>query len=448
MSWQALLNVASEYKKWIGRNRDEASSLPEHLKAVGGRHLDAAESCAKRIDRGIELLRDDEDVRKAFKLANLAMLLQQIATKQLKKRRLRLDSAAGLIAPEGSYDSPWDILSRSGERTDLGYWRAFQIAFLLMSIEGTSRDGSADREIVDLIWFPTGGGKTEAYLAVMAFYMFHQRLLGTPGNNAQRRDGTNALMRYTLRMLTTQQFQRAASLICAMDFLRRNPEKHGIANISGSRFSLGLWIGSDASPNKIAQAKTELNAFRLDRAQGNPLVVTECPWCRAEIGRYEGPRPRTIPQNRWRTLCIRGINDHPTEGPLLLCPDGLCEFGSEQWQNWLPIEVIDERIYRNPPSLVIATADKFAMIAYRPDAGALFGREIINGAVQQAHFPPGIIVQDELHLISGPLGTIYALYEAIFERLCSRRVNDKWIKPKLIASTATIRGSAGQVKAL
>jgi Helicase conserved C-terminal domain len=446
--WVTLTNVAEEYKEWIVRRREEVSTLPANLKPVAIRHLDASESCAQRIDKGIELLKSDDAVRKAFKLANLAMLLQQIATKQLKKRPLQLDSLAVVIKPEGSYESPWDIFSRAAESSDLGYWRAFQIAFLLMSIEGATKGDSADREIVDLIWFPTGGGKTEAYLAVMAFYMFHQRLLEEHERNAPSRDGTNVLMRYTLRMLTTQQFQRAASLICAMEFLRRNPDRHGISELSGSRFSLGLWIGSSASPNKITQGKSEVNAFRSDRAAGNPLVLTECPWCRSEIGRFEGARPRTIPQNRWKALCIRGISDHPTEGPLLHCPDGSCAFGSEQWQSWLPIEVIDERIYRNPPSLVIATADKFAMIAYRPEAGKLFGREFINGSVQQTHLPPGIIVQDELHLISGPLGTMYGLYEGIFERLCSYRLNDKWIKPKLIASTATIRGAAEQVKAL
>lgn len=446
--WKSLTKLSDEYKKWIADRRVEAEGLPEHLKPVASRHLDAGESCSNRIANGIALLKSDEQVRKAFKLANLAMLLQQIATKQLKKRPLQFDSVSQKISPAGNYDSPWGIFSRSEERDGLGYWRAFQIAFLLMSLEGSSRERSSDREIVDLIWFPTGGGKTEAYLAVMAFFIFHQRLLGAQEQGVPGRDGTNVLMRYTLRMLTTQQFQRAASLISAMEFLRRNPDKHKLSAIHGGRFSLGLWIGSNASPNKIAQARTEVNAFRLERESGNPLVLTECPWCRAEIGRYEGSRPRSIPQNSWRSLCIQGINNHSTEGPLLLCPDSKCAFGDEQWQNWLPIEVIDERIYKNPPSLVIATADKFAMVAYRPESGSLFGREVVNGSVRYVHVPPGLIIQDELHLISGPLGTMYGLYEGIFERLCSRRLNDKYIKPKLIASTATIRGAGEQVAAL
>jgi hypothetical protein len=448
-AWQALDKVAAEYDNWIHARNAELSRLPTHLRSVAHRHLAAAGACLNRISAGLEILRTDERARKAFRLANLAMLLQQIATKQLARRPLHWNQAAQVIAPQGANESPWNIYTQSREDNDrLGSWRAFQIAFLLMSLSGTSQAASADRDIVDLIWFPTGGGKTEAYLAVMAFYMFHQRLLMPHADEDLARDGTNVLMRYTLRMLTTQQFQRAASLICAMEFLRRQPALHGIAAIPGRRFSLGLWIGGSASPNRIAQARTELAAFRMERGSGNPLILTECPWCRAEIGRFDGPKPNGMSQSQWRAQRVRGISEHPTEGPLLLCPDGACAFGSEQWNDWLPVEVIDERIYDNPPSLVIATADKFAMIAFRPKAGALFGRSAVGGAVRQVSVPPGLIVQDELHLISGPLGTMYGLYEGIFERLCSQRVGNTWIKPKLIASTATIRGAADQVLAL
>ena len=98
--------------------------------------------------------------------------------------------------------------------------------------------------------------------------------------------------------------------------------------------------------------------------------------------------------------------------------------------------------------MIIATADKLAIVAYRPEAGALFGRRFVAGNLHLQSFPPGLIIQDELHLISGALGTMYALYEGIFERLCSFEKNGKWIRPKLIASTATIRGAAEQVLSL
>ncbi|MCC7254273.1 MAG: hypothetical protein IT540_20625, partial [Hyphomicrobium sp.] len=332
----------------------------------------------------IELLKNDEQVRKAFRLANLAMLLQQISTKRLSRRPLGWNPVIRRVNPEGNHRSPWDIYEENQEGNNIGSWRAFQIAFLLMSLQGAADVHSADREIVDLIWFPTGGGKTEAYLGVTAFYILHERLL-MDGREGPQRDGTNVLMRYTLRMLTTQQFQRAASLVCAMEFLRRNSLKQGMGIIPGRRFSLGLWIGGDGSPNKIegtGGAREKLNAFRRGGIHGNPLVLTECPWCRAEIGRYEGPRPAVTPrftETTWNSARMKGITDHQTEGPLLHCSDASCEFGREQWQNWLPVEVIDERIYKSPPSLVIATADKLAMIAYRPAAGALFGRRFVNG---------------------------------------------------------------------
>lgn len=448
-AWESLDNVVAEYAAWIQRGREEAATLDARFAPVANRHLDTCGACLNRINMGIALLRSEPRVRRAFRLANLAMLLQQIATKQLVRRPLHWNAALRRVGPEGAHCSPWSVYQYNQEESNrLGSWRAFQIAFLLMSLGGVSDGRSPAREVVDLIWFPTGGGKTEAYLAVMAFYMFHERLLMEGGGAAPRRDGTNVLMRYTLRMLTTQQFQRAASLICAMEYLRRNPAAHGMGAIPGIRFSLGLWIGGDGSPNKIDGAKTDLNAFRRGDIDGNPLVLTECPWCRAEIGRYDGQRPNVISHDQWSAARTKGTTDVANEGPLLHCTDGGCSFGQEDWQQWLPVEVIDERIYRHPPSLVIATADKLAIVAYRPDSGALFGRRVVGGQPRQDSLPPGLIIQDELHLISGPLGTMYALYEGIFERLCSFQLDGAWVKPKLIASTATIRGADQQVVAL
>lgn len=451
-AWDSLRMLASEYRLWINQRRDDALTLPTELNSVAMRHLDACEMCLSRIETGIRLVREDSSVRRAFKLANLAMLLQQISTKSLSIRPLTWDPTCDQITPLGPHVSPWAKFENHTADERAGAWRAFQIAFLLMSIQGLAQGDSSDREIVDLIWFPTGGGKTEAYLGATAFHLFHERLLISEGESP-RRDGTNVLMRYTLRMLTTQQFQRAASLICAMEFLRRFPQRHHLGAINGNRFSLGLWIGRDGSPNNIKEARTKVGTYRRASGdEGTPLVLTECPWCRASIGRYDGPKPtsiRKLSEHAWNAMRVRGIGDDPKEGPLLHCPDGSCPFGAESTKAWLPIEVIDERIFNYPPSLVIATADKLAMIAYRPNAGALFGRVIVGGERRQAFMPPSLIIQDELHLIAGPLGTMYGLYEGIFEQLCSvQRPSGKWIKPKLIASTATIRGAKEQVKAL
>ncbi len=447
--WQSLVNLATEYAAWIERGRDQLGGLDARFAPVAARHLEACTACLARINAGIALLRNDPCVRRAFRLANLAMLLQQITTKQLVRRPLQWDAHLRRVGPSGDHRSPWSIFEGGLEDSGrLGSWRAFQIAFLLMSLDGVRSGVSADRELVDLIWFPTGGGKTEAYLGVMAFYMFHERLVMGTSKAGCRRDGTNVLMRYTLRMLTTQQFQRAASLVCAMEFLRRDHTRHGMGMIPGTRFSIGLWIGSAGSPNDIAAARIELNRFRREDVEGNPLVLTECPWCRSEMGRYDGPKPNVVSRNQWNSVRTVGITEIGDQGPLLHCTDGCCSFGDADPETWLPVEVIDERIYLRPPSLVIATADKLAMIAYRPAAGALFGRRIVAGQLHQDFLPPGLIIQDELHLISGPLGTIYALYEGLFERLCSFQQDGVWIKPKLIASTATIRGADDQVRSL
>ncbi len=452
--WKSLDDLATGYAKWIQVQRDEAAHLPANLAQVATINLNACDDCLGRITSGIAWLRSDPKSRRAFRLANLTMLLQQIVTKQIDKRSLAWDEASRLVMPSGQHQSPWDVYENNEEDTTrLGSWRAFQIAFLLMSLKDMCDGELANREIVDLIWFPTGGGKTEAYLAVMAFYMFHERLLIGLGDRTPARDGTNVLMRYTLRMLTTQQFQRAASLICAMEYVRRNAVSWGWDDIPGRRFSLGLWVGGEGSPNKKAQARVALRKFQrgTDQPDGNPLVLTECPWCKAEIGRFDGPMPRLRPPitaTTWNALRTRGITDDPQSGPLLLCPDRKCEFGQESLDSWLPVEVIDERIYEQPPSLVIATADKLAIIAYRPEAGALFGRQFVGNELRQESRPPGLIIQDELHLISGPLGTMYALYEGVIERLCSLQEEGVQIKPKIIASTATIRGAADQVNAL
>ena len=458
-AWDSLDNLAEQYELWIQNRKAEAAQLYQasSYQQVAVRHLQACENCLCRIRRGIALLRQDQNMRRAFRLANLAMLLQQITTKKLERRPLRWDQAAGKVSPMDAAFSCWEKYT-DNDYDGVGLWRAFQIAFILMSLEGAADGGSSDRDVVDLIWFPTGGGKTEAYLGVAAFYMLAERLQATGEINEVKRDGTNVLMRYTLRMLTTQQFQRAASLICAMEFLRRHPEAHGVCEIPGRKFSLGLWVGRDGSPNSVQQAKEEVRNFKNDKRSGSPLVITECPWCRAEIGRLDQDNP--LPKKKkgsklgwtddeWHEQRTKGIRPNGLGDPLLFCPDISCEFGkSPDPETWLPVEVIDERIYKNPPSLVIATADKLAMVAYRPEAGILFGRASDNGTIKQINRPPGLIIQDELHLISGPLGTMYALYEGIFERLCSYQTEEAWIKPKLIASTATIRGAAEQVKSL
>lgn len=452
-AWQSLENLLRLYGEWIFDQRKRIDGLEGPLQLVAERHMSGCQQCFDRMERGLELLKSDSNdakARCAFRLANKCMLLQQVATKQLKKRLLRWNGQwVAPAEPENpGLRSPTDIYPDK-VKEGIGYWRAFQIAFVLMSLDGLVNDiDSNDRDIVDLIWFPTGGGKTEAYLGVAAFYLFHQRLLMSPKDSLSR-DGTGVFMRYTLRMLTTQQFQRAASLICAMENVRQVEFEQGKRDLGETRFSLGLWIGGDGSPNKCDDARTRLNKFRNGKSSGNPLVLTECPWCRSEIGRLtDDPRKKQKGAQKWADVCSAGLSINTNNEPVLKCSDDDCDFGGEY--NTLPIEVIDERIYKNPPSIFIGTADKFAMLSYKPEAGALFGRKHgRNGGVEQTKRPPGLIIQDEYHLISGPLGTMYGVYEGLIERLCSVDLsNGEIIKPKIIASTATIRGAQDQVQSV
>lgn len=447
--WTSLQRLVEAYAGWIEDQQGRLADMQSgNLRAVGQGHLERCGAVLDRMRRGLELLRTDPKVRAAFRLANAAMLLQQVATKQLKPRSMVSRGPGARPAPSSPHVSPLQIWLDAREADGVGHWRAFQAGFLLMSLEGSTNSQSIDRDIVDLIWFPTGGGKTEAYLGVMAVYMFHQRLQMHPNaTNELPGDGTNVLMRYTLRMLTTQQFQRGASLICAMEMLRRGGFHHEFSAIPGGRFSLGLWLGGEGSPNSIQSAVDQVKEFKEGRV-GNPMVLTECPWCRAAIGLVGDRQGRT--GRGKKKLEVTGIMVLGAEGPLLYCPDSQCAFGGPETKNrdWLPVEVIDERIYHNPPSLVIATADKFAMMAYRPEAGALLGREAVGGSRRLVRQPPGMIIQDELHLIAGPLGTIYGLYETVIEDLCNFEQSAGPVRPKRIASTATIRGAAEQVKSI
>lgn len=441
--WEALDRLAGEYAAWIETREADCAVLEPHLREVAARHLHGCRQCLVRIRNGIAILQKDEAALEAFRLANQGMLLQQIASKQIARRPLvRLDSyVAAAELPEGQPRTPWEIWTGCSENPHIGNWRAFQAAFLLMSITGLVDERCDDREIVDLIWFPTGGGKTEAYLGVAAFYMFHQRLIAHPDDEL-RRDGTNVFMRYTLRMLTTQQFQRAASMICAMEQIRiRREEDPTRPGLGQNGFTLGLWIGGSGSPNTWADAATAIRKYDHDDVTGNPLVLTECPWCRSAIGRLDsvpsGSRSKTKGSNL-AGLAFAG------KQPYLKCSDVFCEYGGER--DRLPVEVIDEAIYKKPPSMFIATADKFAMMAWKPETGALFGfHHHGDGQVARIRRPPGVVIQDEFHLISGPLGSIYGLYEGVVEQLCTAEEGQHPIRPKIIASTATIRGATNQV---
>ncbi len=388
----SLQALGRGYAAWIDREHaaaDTATDLDEEQRITAHEHLNEAAAALGRIREGIELLGRDEKSWEAFKLMNRAMLMQRARSEWLVQ------------------DSPPD----GPNEDDRHRWRPFQIAFILLALRGIAEPATADRRLVDLLWFPTGGGKTEAYLGLIAFTVFRRRL-SSPSSGA----GVTALMRYTLRLLTTQQFQRAGLLIASCEAIRRMAVEDGDSRLGNDEISIGLWVGADATPQDRKEADEALSKIQrgafLD--VGNPMQVRQCPWCGAELGI----------RNYWIAKAPPRL--------VIACRTADCLF-----RDGLPIFVVDEDVYAYRPSLLIATVDKFASLPWRPDVSKLFN-------LDSALPPPELIIQDELHLISGPLGTLTGLYETVIDELAS----SNGIPPKVVASTATIRRAADQARGL
>ncbi len=415
---QKLEGLVSLYRKWIDSQKAKVPTSEKNRKETGDGLLKLAHVAADRIEGGINLLADPE-VLDAFRTANRVMATAQ------HRRRLMEGNPAEKIRPPA--------------------WRPFQLAFLLMNLRGIVEPGHADREVVDLLFFPTGGGKTEAYLGLAAFTLLLRRLR----NPGLKSAGLSVLMRYTLRLLTLDQLSRASTVICALELER----KKDVKRLGEWQFEIGLWVGRAATPNVMGQkgdpnpnsAKARTIAFQTGKSPAPPVPLEGCPWCGQKFGKESF---RLIPNQDYP------INLH------IICCNRDCAFVGD---NPLPIVAVDEPIYRRLPCFLIATVDKFAAMPWTGEVGAFFGRvdrfdrEGFYGPCDLGKgtplplaplLPPDLVIQDELHLISGPLGTLVGLYETALDELCSRQVGDKKIRPKIVASTATVRRAHAQIRAL
>ncbi len=402
-----LNNFIFDYESWF----DEVvrTEVDEKFHGAKSRIAGRIDNAISRMRSGIEKLCNDQKVRKAFMMANNAMLRQMVHTGPEYSGSGKERDSTPYIKPDYNSDEYKKYA-----------WRPFQLAYQLLVIESLANSESNDRDIVDLLWFPTGGGKTEAYLALAAFELIYRRLCyGEEGA------GTAVIKRYTLRLLTTQQFQRAATLICALELIR----KENVDLLGYSSYTLGLWVGESSSPNRYtSDSDYSKGAFELyknlleEDTPENPYQLQQCPWCGTEI----------IPQSRTDDEADYGVKATQTTFDFY-CPSSDCELHDS-----IPVTVVDEDIYDHPPSFVIGTVDKFARLAWDHRASGMFGDD------SGKHRPPSLIIQDELHLISGPLGTIAGIYEAAISTL----IESKGYKPKIIAATATIRRAADQVQRL
>ncbi|HZC05679.1 MAG TPA: DISARM system helicase DrmA, partial [Ktedonobacterales bacterium] len=457
----ALLPLVEEYAAWIARQRASITNPAAHLEQYRDTAEQAMTSCDDTLERmreGIALLARDRHAAEAFRFMNRAMWQQRIHTQAAHAAR---HGAASDIA---AFDLP-------KHRT----WRPFQLAFILINLAGITDLSHPDRSAApsataDLLWFPTGGGKTEAYLGLTAYTLGLRRLQGTIAGRSGE-EGVAVLMRYTLRLLTLQQFQRAAALICACEVIRREAAQQGNRHWGSVPFRLGLWVGQRTTPNWTEQSA---EAIKLSRGQyqqssaiggsGSPAQLTNCPWCGTAIDAGRHIKVESAGQGAGRTYIYCGD------------PLGQCPFSERQAPGeGLPVLVVDEEIYRRLPSLLIATVDKFAQMPWNGAVQMLFGQ--VNGYCPRHGFrspeiedsashprrgtwpavqteprtalrPPDLIIQDELHLISGPLGTLVGLYESAVDRLTTWEVDGRHVRPKVIASTATIRRAADQMHAL
>lgn len=357
---------------------------------------------AARLRNGLELLGGDDRLLRCFRLMNRAIA----------------------ISARDKYQD----------------WRPFQVGFLLANLRVVA-EPSAESGIADIVWFTTGGGKTETYLGLLVTAAFLDRLRGKEG-------GVTAWSRFPLRLLSLQQTQRFANALAGAEIVRREEE------IGGEPFSLGFFVGDGSTPNALdPDAETTAQWYPYDKGKlKKAKVVEQCPFCRQENVSV------ALDETLWRM-------DHRCGNDECTWTDGA-----------LPIFVVDQEIYRFLPTVIVGTLDKAASIArqaaMRGLVGAPLGRCprpghgwtysprsktptgcLVPGCKAKpepltcdpALFGPSYRLQDELHLLRDSLGAVDAHYEGLYddlqEELCG-------VRPKILASSATLAGYRRQVDVL
>lgn len=455
---EGLEPLVDGYGAWIQEQRDVAADLPQHLQETTDIVLWEAQRAHDRLTDGINHVTIDPDALRCFQFMNRVMREQRIASQV---------AALRASDPSLGHDGARAVVEGHGDQA--ASWRPFQLAFILMQLGALTDPAaparSADHQArVELLFFPTGGGKTEAYLGLAAYAFAIRRrqgLVDSDGGILDGRDGVAVLMRYTLRLLTAQQFQRATAMVCAAELERR----HDLETWGTEPFRIGLWVGTDVSPKRFEEANEQLTkANEYGSHRLTVLQVQRCPWCGTPI----------TPAHVRADATLRRM--------FVYCGDDLagCPFSKGgKVEEGLPILTVDEEIYRLTPTFVIATVDKFARLAREGEAAALFGYvtrrcgrhgyvhpDYSKCDITTAHpasnghpsatvqpvsrlRPPDLIIQDELHLITGALGTAVGLFEVVVETLSSWETPArKPVRPMIVASTATVRNANEQVRRL
>lgn len=441
-----LRTLTSMYGSWIIDVLVNNEAIQDDkFKTTGQLIIDKCLDANRRMNAGIDLIENNDKVYQAFVFMNQSMYLQRSIT------AFSRDYGNGI--PCSLRDYMTDIPEK-GRKQDHSEWRPFQIAFVLLNLYGIMDGESPERDIVDLLYFPTGGGKTEAYLGLIAFTIAYRRLTASDETDYEKDGGVTVFLRYTLRLLTTQQRDRLMRLVVAMEQLReKNQELYG-----KERITIGFWVGGNVTPNKFSEYSDTDQFKKKEFIRKLTKQIIKCPYCGKPITRNE-----------------YDINE---KGKFVKihCADNNCMF-SIRTGRAIPVYLVDEEIYAKCPTVIISTVDKFARLPWSEQVGLLFGRtnrccsrcghiamgekhagrhnaDVAAGLAKaetvacKPFYPPELIIQDELHLITGPLGTIYGGYETVVEEMCCIEKNGKKIRPKYIVSTATIRNAGEQIKSL
>jgi hypothetical protein len=421
-----LNSFVNSYKTWIENKKKYYDNALE--KNLIDQELEKCSLDYKRISKNINFLEDDDSKMLVFRLMNSAMFMQLLHINKGGETGVDITNNN---EGEDYYKNANDTIFSS---TDSAGWRAFQLAFILLNLDGIFKHSDDEKwekrnDLVDLVWFPTGGGKTEAYLGLIALVILNRRL-----NVGETGGGVSVIMRYTLRLLTLQQFQRASYLIMALELMRRWNDALGKEPIT-----IGLWVGASSLPNRLDDLKSEIE--KLLNNQGNNIPFQKCPWCGDGLKTHTNNSNNIFEKHRHNLSCINKK-----------CSFYTISLGQGPYQGCLPLNLCDESIYRHPPSLLFGTVDKFAQLAHKvaqegdKDSRRLFGRgKWRNGKPNEGYLPPDLIIQDELHLLLGPLGSAVGLFESAIDQLCTQ--SDGTL-PKIITSTATTRNTNLQIAGL
>ena len=408
--YESMNDYSSEWKTYLENEGKNELSQNEYKECDLDRNKFIEESTNFKL--GIECLRKSQQLGKSFSLMNRVF------------HRLGQKSGGKIVE-----------------------WRLFQICFIVSQLpslfwreNNSSKTSDFDKAVYNsfnkasILWFPTGGGKTEAYLGLVATSLIFDRLRG-------KKSGLNTWMRFPLRMLSLQQMERLMRVIAELNILKE--ENNELLN--GDPFTVGYYVGATVTPNKIDQS--DMNFYENnEKNKKKILILRRCPYCSSKV---------TIECKRstWQIV-------HK-------CSNEECFSNNSKsmgiLKGSLPLYIVDNEIYRFIPSVLVGTVDKLAIVGHN-----LGFTHLLSGASQkcadhgyaqydkcmvlyetncknskktkldttQVHKDPGpsLLIQDELHLLNAELGVFNSHYEGLLQYICS----NNYLPPKILAATATI----------